>query len=127
VLETPFLSARSLAREHYPWIPLVLVRNRYDNEARVAGIPVPKLFIVAENDEVAPAAQGRRLFETARGARELVVVPGAHHNDVWIVGGDAYWKAWANFLSSLSPRETGVRGKQPPPSLPPSPPGRGPG
>jgi fermentation-respiration switch protein FrsA (DUF1100 family) len=101
VLETPFLSARALARVHYPWVPLFLVRDRWNNEARVADIPVPKLFIVAEKDEVAPAAHGRRLFETARGVRELLVVPGAHHNDVWVVGGDAYWGAWEKFLSAL--------------------------
>lgn len=102
VLETPFLSARALAREHYPWVPLFLVRSRYDNEARVADVAVPKLFLVAERDEVAPAWQGRRLFETARGGRELVVIPGAHHNDVWIVGGDAYWRAWEKFLAALN-------------------------
>ncbi len=101
VLETPFLSVRALARVHYPWVPLFLVRDRWNSEARVADIPVPKLFIVAERDEVAPAIQGRRLFETARGARELLVVPGAHHNDVWIVGGDAYWGAWKKFLGAL--------------------------
>ena len=43
----------------------------------------------------------QRLFEAARGVRELVVIPGAHHNDVWLVGGDAYWGAWAKFLSAL--------------------------
>ena len=101
VLETPFLSARALARVHYPWVPLFLVRSGWDNEARVADVPVPKLFIVAEKDEVAPASQGRRLFETARGVRELVVVPGAHHNDVWIVGGEAYWGAWEKFRGEL--------------------------
>ena len=101
VLETPFLSARALARVHYPWIPLPLVKNAYDNEASVARIPVPKLFLVAGSDEVAPAAQGRRLFETAEGVRELVVIPGAHHNDISIVGGDTYWGAWARFLSAL--------------------------
>lgn len=101
VLETPFLSARALAREHYPWVPIFLVRDRWNNAARVADIPVPKLFIVAEKDEVAPAVQGRRLFEDARGVRELLVVPGAHHNDVWVVGGDAYWGAWKKFLGAL--------------------------
>lgn len=101
VLETPFLSARELARVHYPWVPLFLVRDRWDNAARVADIPVPKLFIVAEKDEVAPAVQGRRLFEAARGVRELLVVPGAHHNDVWMVGGAAYWAAWKTFLAAL--------------------------
>ena len=102
VLETPFLSARALARVHYPWVPLSLVQDRWNNEARVADIPVPKLFLLAERDEVAPASQGRRLFETARGVRELLVVPGAHHNDVWIVGGDVYWKAWEKFLALVT-------------------------
>ncbi len=101
VLETPFTSTRALARVHYPYVPAFLVKSGFDNEARVADVAVPKLFLVAGRDEVVPAAQGRRLFEAARGARELVVIPGAHHNDVWMVGGDAYWGAWEKFLAAL--------------------------
>ncbi|HTY40718.1 MAG TPA: alpha/beta fold hydrolase [Thermoanaerobaculia bacterium] len=103
VLETPFLSVREVARVHYPFVPSWLVRNAFDNGSRIADVGVPKLFFVAERDEVVPAAQGRRLFERARGVRELYVIPGARHNDTDVVGGDRYWKTWEKFLAALAP------------------------
>ncbi|HTR02902.1 MAG TPA: alpha/beta fold hydrolase [Thermoanaerobaculia bacterium] len=103
VLETPFLSVREVARVHYPFVPSWLVHDVFDNGSRIAEVGVPKLLFVAELDEVVPAAQGRRLFERARGVRELYVIPGAHHNDTFVVGGDRYWKAWEKFLAALPP------------------------
>ncbi len=101
VLETPFLSVPALARVHYPFVPAILVRSRFDSAAKIADVAAPKLFLVAERDEIAPPAHGRRLFETARGVRELFVIPGAHHNDTYSVGGEEYWRAWERFLGSL--------------------------
>jgi uncharacterized protein len=99
ILETPFLSVPALARVHYPFVPLSLVRSRFDNGAKIGDVRAPKLFLLAEHDDVAPMAQGRRLFETARGRRELYVAPGARHNEVAAAGGEAYWAAWEKFLS----------------------------
>jgi pimeloyl-ACP methyl ester carboxylesterase len=101
VLETPFLSIPELARLHYPFVPASVVRSRFDNAAKIADVAAPKLFFVAEHDEVAPALHGRRLWERARGVRELFVIPGAHHNDTYVVGGEPYWKAWETFLAAL--------------------------
>ena len=103
VIETPFLSVPAVARVHYPFVPSFLVRNRFDNFSKIDQVVAPKLFVVAENDEVAPPSHGRGLFERARGARELFVVPGAHHNDTYVVGGEAYWKAWETFLNETGP------------------------
>lgn len=101
VLETPFLSVPALARVHYAYVPAFLVQNRFDNASKIAAVAAPKLIFVAENDEVVPAVQGRRLVERARGVRELFVIPGAHHNDTYVVGGEPYWKAWEKFLAAL--------------------------
>jgi pimeloyl-ACP methyl ester carboxylesterase len=98
VLETPFLSIPAMAREHYPFVPVFLIRTRFDNEAKIAAVTVPTLVILAENDEIAPPAHGRRLFELVRGPKTLVVIPGAHHNDTYAIGGEAYWQAWQDFL-----------------------------
>jgi len=103
VLETPFLSIPELARLHYPFVPASLVRSRFDNLAKIADVAAPKLIFVAERDEVAPPSHGRRLWETARGVRELFVIPGAHHNDTYAVGGEPYWNAWERFLGELPP------------------------
>ncbi len=103
VLETPFLSLPEVARVHYPYVPSSFVRSRFDNLSKIGEVAAPKLFFVAELDEVVPPSHGRRLYEAARGRRELFVIPGAHHNDAYIVGGEPYWKAWDAFLGEIGP------------------------
>jgi fermentation-respiration switch protein FrsA (DUF1100 family) len=107
-LETPFLSIPAMAREHYPFVPAFLIRSRYDNERKVASIAVPKLFLVAERDEIAPPSHGRRLFEIASDPKTLYVIPGAGHNDTYVTGGEAYWRAWKQFLLGLETLRDGA-------------------
>jgi fermentation-respiration switch protein FrsA (DUF1100 family) len=101
ILETPFYSILAMARVHYPFVPRFLVRSRFDNAAKIGAIPAPKLFLVAERDEIAPATQGRELYERAPQPKTLFVIPGAGHNDTYVTGGEAYWREWERFLSSL--------------------------
>ena len=100
-LETPFLSVPALARVHYPFVPGFLVRSRYDAESKIARVAQPKLFVAAAQDDVAPPAQARRLFDLARSPKELLVVPGAGHNDGYVVGGEMYLAAWRRFLDAI--------------------------
>ena len=102
ILETPFLSIAAMAREHYPFVPGFLVRSRFDNAAKIGSIRAPKLFLVAERDAVAPADQGRGLYELAAPPKTLFVIPGAGHNDTYATGGEAYWREWETFLSGPS-------------------------
>jgi hypothetical protein len=99
ILETPFLSIRAMAREHYPFVPAFLIGSRFDNEGKVPAIAIPKLFLVAERDQIAPPAHGRRLFAIAPEPKTLYVIPGAGHNDTYLTGGDAYWQTWERFLA----------------------------
>ena len=101
VLETPFLSVREMARRHYPFVPGALIRTRFDSGAGIAGVRAPKLFLVAERDEIVPPEQGRRLFELAPPPKTLYVIPGAGHNDTYATGGEPYWQAIGSFLASL--------------------------
>jgi fermentation-respiration switch protein FrsA (DUF1100 family) len=97
-LETPFLSVPALARKHYPFVPAFVIRSRFDAASKIDRVTVPKLFLVAERDEIVPAEQGRALFELARPPKELFVIPGAGHNDTYVVGGRPYLDAWRRFL-----------------------------
>ena len=101
VLETPFLSVPAMARKHYPFVPTFLIRSRFDNGAKIGSVPMPKLFLIAERDEIAPPDQGRSLFELAAAPKTLFVIEGAGHNDTYVTGGEPYWKAWAGFLGGL--------------------------
>lgn len=102
VLEAPFTSIGDMARSVPPFLPLGrLFRTRYDNLAKVGGLRVPLLILHGDRDTTVPFAQGRRLFEAAPEPKRFFAIPGADHNDTYLVGGDAYWQAWKEFLDGI--------------------------
>jgi hypothetical protein len=102
VLESPFTSVPDMARAVYPFLPLwPFVRTRYDTLSKIAAMRVPLLILHGERDEVVPFAQGRRVFEAAPGPKRFFAIPGAGHNDTYLVGGDAYWRALSDFMGGL--------------------------
>ena len=102
VLESPFASVPAMARAVYPFLPLwPFVRTRYDNEAKASRLAVPLLVLHGERDEIVPFAQGRRVFDAAPGPKRFFAIPGAGHNDTYLVGGDAYWDVVRDFLETL--------------------------
>jgi fermentation-respiration switch protein FrsA (DUF1100 family) len=100
ILEMPFLSIPAMARRYYPWVPAPLVLYRFDNGERIAKLDAPKLVAQAENDDIVPPEQTRRLFELARPPKTYFVLPGAQHNDLDAVRGPAYRDAWNTFLDA---------------------------
>ena len=79
ILEGAPASLVDLTRRRYPFFPLrLLMRSSFDSIRRIGAIPTPILFIHASRDEVIPVAEGKRLFEAARGAKAFVEVGGGH-------------------------------------------------
>jgi hypothetical protein len=104
VLEAPFASVPAMARAVYPFLPLwPLVRTRYDNEAKAPRLGVPLLVLHGAGDDLVPIAQGRRVFDAAPPPKRFFEIPGAGHNDTYVVGGQAYWDALRDFLDTLPP------------------------
>ena len=103
ILETPFASIAAMARRYYPFIPPFLIATKYDNQAKIRGLAVPKLIVMAEKDDVVPPEHARRLFEAAAPPKRMYVIRGAAHNDTYVVGGRAYLAEWTRFLESLGP------------------------
>ena len=101
VLESPFTSVPDMARTTI-FLPLApFIRARYDNLAKVVRLRMPLLVLHGDHDGVVPFALGRRLFEAAPEPKRFYAIPGADHNDTYLVGGEAYWKAVASFLEIL--------------------------
>ena len=103
VLEAPFTSVPDMARVVLPFFPRSLVRTQYDNLGKVGRLRVPLLVLHGDRDEVVPFPQGRRLFEAAPEPKRFYAIPGAGHNDTYLVGGDAYWRTLAVFIDAASP------------------------
>jgi hypothetical protein len=104
VLESPFASIPEMARAVYPFLPLwPFVRTRYDNLDKAPRLNVPLLVLHGDRDEIVPFTQGRRVFEAAPEPKRFFAIPGAGHNDTYVVGGEAYWRAVREFLETLAP------------------------
>jgi fermentation-respiration switch protein FrsA (DUF1100 family) len=102
ILETPFLSIAAMAKAIYPFLPPFLIRTKFDNQAKIARLTIPKLIVAAERDDVVPPGHARRLYELAAPPKDLFVIPRATHNDTYLVGGQQYLDVLRKFLESLS-------------------------
>jgi fermentation-respiration switch protein FrsA (DUF1100 family) len=96
-----FTSVRDVARRRSA--PSPFVRTRYESLARISRLRMPLLVVQGDRDEVIPPAQGRRLFDAAPEPKRYFAIPGAGHNDTYLVGGEAYWRTIADFLETVGP------------------------
>ena len=102
VLEAAFRSVRAMARSVYPFVPSFLIRTRLDNERKISQIRAPKLILHGDRDELVPISHGRALFKLALPPKRFFAIPGASHNDTYVVGGSTYFEAWEQFLRETS-------------------------
>lgn len=108
ILESTFTSLEAMARSVYPWLPGLLfrrLRGLLDTRSAVARLDAPLLVVHGSRDDLVPAEMGRQLLEAGPGPREWYEVPGAGHNDVFVVGGAAYFDRLARFLERWPPEE----------------------
>jgi fermentation-respiration switch protein FrsA (DUF1100 family) len=61
-------------------------------------LTTPILFIHGTQDELVSVAYSKQLFEAAVGPKDLLLVQGANHNDVWEVGGTVYERKIIDFF-----------------------------
>jgi len=97
VLDSPFSSARALARQHYWFLPSGLVHLSMDNLARARTLTVPLFVAHGTEDRIAPIGMGRAVAEAGR-ARTFLPIDGAGHNDTYDLGGERYRDAVIAFL-----------------------------
>ena len=100
ILESGFTSVGAMARSHYPFLPGIgaLVRTRYDTLTKLKQVGVPVMVLHGDRDDIVPLEMGRELFEAAKPPKRFYLIPGAGHNDTYVVGGTAYYDALASFL-----------------------------
>jgi pimeloyl-ACP methyl ester carboxylesterase len=96
ILESPFTSARAMARMGFTraldvaWS--VISRIHYDTESRVRSLDAPVWVAHGRRDVIVPARMGEAVHAAARRKGELLLVPEAGHNDVADIAGEAYWR-----------------------------------
>lgn len=83
----------------YPAKSLALNDLTFPNLAKIGSITLPTLILHGEYDSLIPVSEARDLFEKAAAKRKrLVIIEGADHNDIMLVGMDKYFAEINQFV-----------------------------
>lgn len=103
ILESAFPSVAALARAHYYGLPAhLLLVARFDLIRRLRAIHMPVLVIHGDRDVTVPVQLGQQVFEAVREPKELYIVDGADHNDLYQVGGREYFQRLRRFVEDVT-------------------------
>jgi hypothetical protein len=87
LLETPFLSAVTVAGERYPILPVGLVmQDQYPVNQWILDVAEPVLVAHGTADSTIGVSNGERVHALAPNKDELWIEPGAGHGDLWARG-----------------------------------------
>lgn len=101
LLAVPFARMTEVAAWHYPYLPMkLLLRDRWDSLTAIRSYGGPVAVLIAGQDEVVGADQGRCLAQGCPGALRVWEVPGAGHNGLPSNPGQPPWSEALAFLKS---------------------------
>jgi hypothetical protein len=101
VLQCSFLSVTRRAKEIFPFMPIgLLLRHRFDNEAKIKELTAPILIIASPHDSIIPFHHGKKLLELAPEPKSFLELRG-DHNECVFVSENEYKKGLADFLERI--------------------------
>ncbi len=84
VLEAPMSSVTAVAQSRYPYLRVrPFLRDRFESDRHIANIAMPLLVIHGDDDRVIPLEFGEALFSAAVEPKQMKVIKGAGHNDLY--------------------------------------------
>ena len=87
LLETPFLSAVTVAAERYPFLPVGLVmQDQFPVNQWIANVSEPVLIAHGTADTTIDVSNGERLYGLVPHKDALWIVPGGEHGNLWALG-----------------------------------------
>ncbi len=98
ILVTPYDSITNVAQDKYPFYPVdFILKHKFDSLSRAAGIDIPVLILIAENDELIPPAHSYQLAKALSSAQvEVKLIKDANHNN--IISSPKYSETLQNFV-----------------------------
>ena len=105
ILQSTFTNLRELARVAFPRVPLHLVSgNFFDTLAVVRKLDIPVLILHGTEDETIPCWMAHRLFDACVAPKEIRIVEGGLHKDLYVRDGDQLVWAVNRFAADLPHR-----------------------
>ena len=105
ILESPFTSIDAMARHMRGGITSLiptswLIRSEFDSLSKIPNIHAPILIIHGDQDDIVPIQMARELYAAANHPKQFHPIPGAGHNNTVSIGGDPYFNAMKEFIST---------------------------
>lgn len=98
VLVSPFSSVPDAVSERFPWLPArLLVRDPFDNAAKLGRVEAPILILHGTADAMIPAVHAQRLV-AANPAARLRLVPGTGHELAYLPEAQVIERVWLDNL-----------------------------
>jgi pimeloyl-ACP methyl ester carboxylesterase len=111
ILATPFDSFVALGEKRFPLLPVNwLLSGRFDPAALAPRVLAPALFVLAEDDDITPAENGRALARAWGGNTQTVLLRGANHYG--IERRDEFWRSVGEFLAGVGKPTAGAQSVQ---------------
>lgn len=110
IVENTFVSISRMIDVLLPFLSVIpfqqyWLQNQWDSSKIVSNLNnLPILYIAGDADEIVPHSQMQELYaasSTSSGDNSSVklhIVKNGTHNETWLQGGKAYWKAIQSFL-----------------------------
>jgi hypothetical protein len=87
LLETPFDSAVSVARDRYGFFPVdVLMQDQFPVDQWIGKVEAPVFVAHGTADTTIAEYHGQRVYDLAPHKGGIWIVPGAGHSDLWAAG-----------------------------------------
>jgi hypothetical protein len=69
-------------------------------------LSIPSFFISASEDSITPPSEARTLFDSSIAEqKDLILVRNAKHDNVEIIGGEAYYNVITEFINNSIPKK----------------------
>lgn len=89
ILQSTFTNLRQMARYRFPNFPVHLIAGgEFDSLARIRDVELPLLLVHGTDDRTVPSWMGHELFEACRSGKELVLVDGGAHTNLYAIAPD---------------------------------------
>lgn len=87
ILDAPFTSLPDVGKRLYPVMPVrTFMIDRFESKRHISGVKAPILILHGTKDTTIPIELGKALFEAAPEPKELAILEGAGHSDIYLFG-----------------------------------------
>lgn len=110
IVESSFTSIREVIahRNSFGMFPVELIlTQKFESITKVPRLQVPVLFIHGTTDMTIPSFMSQKLYNATPKSKQILLVPGAGHNDVADVAPSKYIETVRSFLQQPSPSQLG--------------------